>query len=460
MLVFLLQLRHLITAGGHLYLFTVYIGTVWALWVLKVVLGAGYKPWRASFDGTAAVVIPVVDEPLDLFADVLRRISEQRPHDALVVINGPENPALAAVCDEYGIRWMHTFTAGKRNAVREGVANTEGDIVVLVDSDTLWTTGTLPELMKPFNDAGVGGVTTRQRIIQPDRNILTRWADWLESVRCHYSFPAMSRIGLIGCLPGRTIAFRREILVRAMPDFMSEKFLGVFLEVSDDRTLTNYALKYGYRTVYQSTSYVLTDAPTHLRKLVKQQLRWSRGSQYNTLRMLPWMLAHAPILAIFYIADIALPFLLLGSALGWVERTLGYGDKRDLYGSVLSRYGEHHGFVLVALVSVGTSVLSVSLRQWRHLRERPIDLLFMPMFLLLSTFMLMPIRIVGFFRCAKPAGWGTRADAYSGDGAAKRGVFARLSRKGRVARERGSRERLLPAALGLALITGGILYGG
>ena len=72
---------------------------------------------------------------------------------------------------------------------------------------------------------------------------------------------------------------------------MHARFLGVFLEVSDDRTLTNLTLKQGYQTVYQSTSMVWTDAPTRLRKLAKQQLRWSRGSQYNTLRMLPWMIA-------------------------------------------------------------------------------------------------------------------------------------------------------------------------
>ena len=93
---------------------------------------------------------------------------------------------------------------------------------------------------------------------------------------------------------------------------MTEQFLGVFLEVSDDRTLTNLTLKAGYRTVYQSTSLVYTDAPLQVKKMTKQQLRWARGSQYNTLRMLPWMLRHAPVLAFFFVGDIMLPFLLLG----------------------------------------------------------------------------------------------------------------------------------------------------
>jgi hyaluronan synthase len=261
MVVFLLQLRDSVRHGAHVYLFTIYVGIVWALWMVKVTLSWHYRPWTEPYEVTTAVVIPVVDEPLELFRDVLARITAQTPDDLIVVINGPQNPELASACDEAGVRWVHTPIAGKRNAVRVGVEQSVGDVVVLVDSDTIWAAETLGELVKPFADPTVGGVTTRQRIISPDRSILTRWADWLESLRCHYSMPAMSVLGTVGCLPGRTIAFRREILVRAMPGFLSEKFLGVFLEVSDDRTLTNYVLKYGYRSVYQSTSFVLTDAP-------------------------------------------------------------------------------------------------------------------------------------------------------------------------------------------------------
>ena len=41
-----------------------------------------------------------------------------------------------------------------------------------------------------------------------------------------------------------------------------------------------------------------------LAQLAGQQLRWARGSQYNTLRMLPWMIRHAPLLALFYVSGI------------------------------------------------------------------------------------------------------------------------------------------------------------
>jgi hyaluronan synthase len=225
--------------------------------------------------------------------------------------------------------------------------------------------------------------------------------------------PAQSVVGQIGCLPGRTIAFRRSILMRVMEKFMSEKFLGVFLEVSDDRTLTNLTLKEGYRTVYQHTSLVYTDAPLKVKKLFKQQLRWARGSQYNTLRMLPWMLGHAPILSFFFVMDILLPFILAGVMGGWVYRSIT-GEGYNFYEGFLKSYGIQGGIITVVALMVASSVISMSIRQIRHLSEKPSDFFRLPVFIIVSTFFLMPIRLIGFFRMAHASGWGTRAGAYAG----------------------------------------------
>lgn len=260
MLAFLLEIREWWNHGS-VYPFAVFMTMIWSLWVLRILLARRYKPWTRTYHASTSVIIPVVDEPEDLFRSVLRRIIDQQPTEIIVVINGRRNPELERICNDVGVMWLWTEIPGKRNALRVGLEHATGEIAVLVDSDTIWTKDTLTELIKPFRQRKVGGVTTRQRILDPSRSVLTRWADWLESVRCQYSLPAMSVVGTVGCLPGRTIAFRKHILDTCMEDFLSEKFLGVFLEVSDDRTLTNYTLKAGYKCVYQSTSLVYTDAP-------------------------------------------------------------------------------------------------------------------------------------------------------------------------------------------------------
>ncbi len=414
MFVFLLQVRDTLT-NGRVYLFTIFVMLVWVVWLRRVQLSRRYRPFEGDVSLTTSVIIPVVDEPEELFDEVLRRIVAQEPDEVIVVINGPRNEPLEQICERFDrVIWRWTEIPGKRNALRVGVETMLGDIAVLVDSDTIWTADTLPELLKPFADERVGGVTTRQNILAQERHVLTRWADWMESVRNEYSMPAMSVLGTVGCLPGRTIAFRRQVLVDAMPSFLAERFLGIFLEVSDDRTLTNEALKQGYRTVYQSTSVVYTDAPTNWKKMAKQQLRWARGSQYNTARMLPWMLRHARTLAFFYICDIALPFLLLCTISGWMFRATQY-ESPDIYGAFVHHYGRGLALVLMIGLSVVMSTASSAVRQSRHLKRRPDDLLRLPAFILISTFFLMPIRLLGFTRMGHNSGWGTRAGGYSGE---------------------------------------------
>jgi hyaluronan synthase len=418
-LVYLLMLRDMTTREFYLYAFALFSTLVWIAWVLKVIISRGYRPWVKPHVVPTAVLIPVVDEPVDLFSDVLRLITAQNPTQVLVVINGARNEALEAVCDQWGVQHHHTFTPGKRNAIREGVellsdAIGPNDPVLLVDSDTIWTDvheGTLAELRKPFADASVGGVTTRQRILNPERSFLTRWADWLENSRSLYSFPTQSRLGAVGCLPGRTIAFRRHILETVMPDFMGEKFLGVFLEVSDDRTLTNLCLKQGHRTVYQHTSLVYTDAPLKLWKLYKQQLRWARGSSYNSLRMMPWYITHAPLTGFFFMLDLVLPFLLAITAGGWIIREFT-GNGINFYRPFLDVIPGWPGVLILIAAAILASCLSMFIRQYRHWAEVPGDLLRIPAYIIFSTVFLMPIRLVGFFRMAHAAGWGTRKGAY------------------------------------------------
>jgi len=409
----LLQLKAW-TDSGKFFLFGLFMVMIWVLWLIRIAIGGFYRPWKTPLQITTSVIIPVVDEPVELFRDVLQRIVAQHPTEVVVVINGPRNELLEKATAECGARWVWTDIPGKRNALRVGVGLSTGDIAVLVDSDTLWTPDTLGELIKPFGDPRVGGVTTRQRIMSPNRSMLTRWADWLESIRNEYSMRAMSVLGTVGCLPGRTIAFRRSILVEHMGRFLTERFLGVFLEVSDDRTLTNYTLMAGYRTVFQSTALVYTDAPTELRKLVKQQYRWARGSQYNTLRMLPWMLRQTPVLAVFYIADIIVPFVLVGSFVSW-GIAISTGAKAEIYSELPLPAKPWQAVAMILILTATTTTLSLAIRFGRHFAYRPRDLLFLPVFMMINTFVLMPIRVVGFFRMAHNAGWGTRQGGFVGE---------------------------------------------
>lgn len=387
--------------------FALFLVFAYTVWLMKHHFAAQYRPFDDSTDVTASVLIPVVDEDEAAFTDLLVRIRRQRPHEIVVVINGPRQPHLERACAAVpGVRALWTATPGKRHAIALGMTACTGDVVVLNDSDTLWTERTLAELLKPFADPTVGGVTTSQRIFDADRSALTRFADWMEHMRIQLSMPAMSHFGTVGCLPGRTIAFRRHIVERNMDKFLSEPFLGVYLEISDDRTLTNYTLKDGYRTVFQRTSHVLTEAPSSWRKYLRQQFRWAQGSQYNTLRMTPFMVRRTPFLAALYWADILIPFFWIGTLVNVVWK---------VYLAEAAAYSTLDVLVQAPLIALGI-VASLALRSLPHLREKPRDLLFLPVFAVLLSLVLTPVRVLGFLRMGVDSGWGTRRNAAGATG--------------------------------------------
>ena len=126
------------------------------------------------------------------------------------------------------------------------------------------------------------------------------------------------------------------------------------------------------------------------------------------------MLRNARPLAFFYLADILLPFLLLGAYLGWIVRQFVITDV-DLFAPWVDNFGRVGGALTVAVLAILASTASSALRQARHLRERPSDLWRIPTFLVISTLMLMPIRMLGFTRMAHNSGWGTRAGGFAGE---------------------------------------------
>ena len=406
---------------GQMHWYVLFMLFILIRWVVVRVFAVRYKPWTNENKGLfTTVIIPVVDEPIDLFTRVINRILDQQPSEIIIAINGPDNPGLLQACRELRhsskdaelhakttIKVLDTRVPSKRNAIKLGVRSSDprSDITVLVDSDSIWTEGTLENLLRPFSaDDKIGGVTTRQKIYRHGRTLATMIAGLLEEIRAEGTMKAMSVTGKVGCLPGRTIAFRTSILRRVMNDFMTETFMGIHKEVSDDRSLTNLTLKLGYKTVLQDTSVVYTDAPERFKKFLRQQLRWAEGSQYNNIRMTLWMFKNAKLMCFIYWSDMILPFLLISTytnmILCFIFRMLGYSIRTIAY-------TEPIGLVLT-LILVGAA-FGLGSRNWKALlRLPPWYLLLLPVLTLVLSFVMAPLRIYGLMCCADGLGWGTR----------------------------------------------------
>jgi hyaluronan synthase len=383
--------------GAGVTVFMVFFVYVWILWIAKAAAASRYRPWRGPSQRlTTTVIVPVFNEPEAVFRRALASVVANDPHEIIVVVDGGD-PDVALVACDYADRVLRIPKEGKRAAIAAGLQASDPttDVVVVLDSDTVWEAGALEEMLKPFADPRVGGVTPRQAIFDVGSNPVRRFADWLEDVRYHLTVPAQSVFGQVGCLAGRTIAYRREAFEPAVEQLVRQSVFGVPLHVGDDRVLTNELLRAGWRTVYQSTALVVTDAPSNWRTFWKQQLRWGRSSQRETFLSLRW-LWRKPIAFACFATDIATPFALYAVLALAVAHAIG-GD------------GQPTGFSFAVELPLGYlgMLTSIGLRQIPHFRRVPQDLYRLPLFVLTLTFVMAPIRLVAFATMLHQ-GWGSR----------------------------------------------------
>jgi hyaluronan synthase len=394
-----------------LHLFLLFFIYVWVFFLIKLYYARKYKPYREAHTASVSIVIPEYKEPQAVLKRVLEsiRTNSESIEEVIIAVDDRDEKNLQFLRNyEKSFSKLHAIEIkqkGKRAAEAVGIKKAKGEIVVIMDSDTvLSNSDTIAELIKPFKDPWVGGVTTAQRInMNPHNDLRKRFSDWMENMRCTLSFPAMSVKGVVGCLPGRCIAFRKENILPYMDtEFLNERFRGVRCETGDDRCLTNIVLRHGFKTVYQSTAKVLTDVPKSCSLYIKQQLRWIRSTRRETVANLKWMIRRPFILPLIFLSDILIPIFF---AITVVNMFLNMVFAYDL---ILVAQGTALQTILAAfLVGMLGAIISIGLRQTPHLRTNWREVRILPLYVLWGTFILTPLCIYGLFTM-KSQKWMTR----------------------------------------------------
>ena len=82
--------------------------------------------------------------------------------------------------------------------------------------------------------------------------------------------------------------------------WLGEKFLGEHVTWGDDRSLTSWVLRQGYKTVYTDAAHAYTIVPETLPKLLKQQIRWKKGWIVNSIFTSRFIFRAHPFVSLFY----------------------------------------------------------------------------------------------------------------------------------------------------------------
>lgn len=197
---------------------------------------------------------------------------------------------------------------GKRAAMAAGIRDSDAEVIVFVDSDSVVAPDALKALVQPFADARVGAVCGHADVL----NLRESWLTRMQGVRYFVAFrvvkAAESVFHCVTCCSGCFSAYRREAILPRMQWWENQTFLGVESTFGDDRSLTNCVLR-DWRVVYEKRAVSHTIVPTSFRGFLKQQTRWKRSWTRESLLVARFIWRKHPVAAFFTYLSIVLPLI-------------------------------------------------------------------------------------------------------------------------------------------------------
>jgi N-acetylglucosaminyltransferase len=279
--------------------------------------GAGPAPGPPAWPAVD-VVIPCFNEDPSLLEACCRSVAAQDypgPMRVWLVDDGSRSrDALLAVYERWdgrgwSVRLLDTNT-GKRVAQDEAVRRGSGELVVLMDSDTLLAPDAVRQAAARFTDDQVGAVSGSVGVLNAPTNLLTRLIHHRYRLRFQVERPAQGFFTSLLCCAGPFAVYRRSLLAELWSRYLSQTFAGVPCTNGDDLHLTNLVLATGRQVLFEPRAIASTSVPRSLRLYLRQQLRWNR----SFYRELPWTFAgirsRHPYLALDVLARALLPLLL------------------------------------------------------------------------------------------------------------------------------------------------------
>jgi hyaluronan synthase len=246
---------------------------------------------------------------------------------------------------------------GKRHALHAGFLKARGDVFVTVDSDSIVEPQTLRRLVSPFiASPRTGAVAGNVRVLNHRKGLIPRMLNVVFVYSFDFIRATQSAVNTVMCTPGALSAYRRDIVMRVLPQWLNQTFCGRPATIGEDRAMTNLILREGYHVLFQENAKVYTDVPVHYTKLCKMLLRWARSNVRETIAMSRF--AFRPFRRDSMIGA------RINLLLGWITLTASQLLLVTTWGSILLYPG---AFGLNVLCGVAMSAtLSAGLYAWRY----------------------------------------------------------------------------------------------
>lgn len=288
---------------------------------------------NAAYTPSVTFVIPAKNEEKMIAKTLYRCLQVDYPRELVQVIavdDGSDDGTLAQMqrvrADHPELKILHWHPGrGKRHAQAEALGQSDSEIVIFVDSDSLVERDVVRRIVPYFADPTVGAVSGHADVYNKWTNLLTR----MQAVRYFVAFrvhkAAESLFNSVTCCSGCLSAYRRAALLPVLQDWLDQSFLGVPCTYGDDRSLTNFLLP-DHKILFAPDARCQTVVPETWGQFLRQQLRWKRSWVRETLRACTFMWRKHPVMAASFYTGALLPLvapIVVIRALLWRPVTAG-----------------------------------------------------------------------------------------------------------------------------------------
>jgi len=328
------------TAWGHAFLLfgecLLALKLGYLLWLLLLV--RRYRPVPACADAelpVCTVVVPAYNEGRQILESLRSLARSEYPSAKLEIIavdDGSRDDTWHWMCAarrELGERIVTLQlprNQGKRRALYEGFMRGTGAVMVSVDSDSVVEPAALRRLVGPLvRDPRVGGVAGNVRVLNVHGGPIPRMLNVCFTFTFEFMRAAQSRVNTVLCQPGALAAYRRDVLLKVLPGWLVQTFMGRPANIGEDRALTNLILRDGYHVLFQSDAVAYTQVPTRYGELCRMLIRWARSSIREDISMTGFAFRRfrrtpvsgtRVILTAQWLVTLAIPFMLAGILAG------------------------------------------------------------------------------------------------------------------------------------------------
>jgi hyaluronan synthase len=262
---------------------TISLSYLWLVYFLLFYSLLKKTKYDLNYRKPVSVVIPCYNEPYENLKNCVDSIIKAKGEKQIILVNNNSKmPSCLEAIEEYkknpNVEVYNEKRQGKRFGHSKGLSKAKHEIVVFVDSDTIIDENAIIELVIPFQDERIGGVTGQIRVSNRKDNLITRSIDAMFWGASNIYRRASTGIGFMQVMPGALSAYRKENLLKLEDMYLNQKFLGSPCAISDDRFLTmRIQTRLNKKIHFTDKAIAYTSMPSTFRGFWKTLVRWRRG---------------------------------------------------------------------------------------------------------------------------------------------------------------------------------------